>query len=68
MNIEELNKRKGKLQTDLTTLRKRITADTQNAFRTEGAIMDINDIIAADEKKVKEAKEKEEKGKKGEKK
>ena len=59
MNIEDLKKRKELIEKNLKGLRDRITVDTQNAFRLEGAILDINEIIAEDEKKLKELKDKE---------
>lgn len=59
MNIEELKKRKELIETNLKQLREKLTIDTQNAFRLEGAILDINELIAEDEKKEKELKDKE---------
>ena len=59
MNIEDLKKRKELLETNLKNLNERITQDTQNAFRISGAIIDVNEIIAEDEKKEKELKDKE---------
>ena len=59
MNIEGLNKRKELMEKNLKDLRERINIDTQNAFRVEGALLDIKEIIADDEQK--EQKEKEEK-------
>ena len=61
MNIEDLKKRKELLENNLKNLNERIVQDTQNAFRISGAIIDINEIIAEDEKKEKEEKEKEDK-------
>ena len=58
MNIEDLKKRKELLENNLKQLNERITQDTQNAFRISGAIIDVNEIIAEDEKKEKEEKEK----------
>ena len=58
MNIEDLKKRKELLENNLKQLNERITTDTQNAFRISGAIIDVNEIIAEDEKKEKEEKEK----------
>ena len=60
MNIEDLKKRKELLENNLKNLNERIVQDTQNAFRISGAIIDINEIIAEDEKKEKEEKEKKE--------
>ena len=60
MNIEDLKKRKGLLETNLKNLNEKIMQDTQNAFRISGAIIDCNEIIAEDEKKEKEEKEKKE--------
>ena len=60
MNIEGLNKRKELMEKNLKDLRERINIDTQNAFRVEGALLDIKEIIADDEKKEKEEKEKKE--------
>ena len=59
MNIEDLKKRKELLENNLKNLNERITQDTQNAFRISGAIIDVNEIIADDEKKEKELKDKE---------
>ena len=59
MNIEDLKKRRELLETNLKNLNDRITQDTQNAFRISGGIIDLNEIIAEDEKKMKEEKEKE---------
>ena len=61
MNIEELKKRKTLLENDFKILNERIKIDTENLFRIQGAILNINDIIAEDEKKIKEEKEKEDK-------
>ena len=61
MNIEELKKRKTLLENDFKILNERIKIDTENLFRVQGAILNINDIIAEDEKKIKEEKEKEDK-------
>ena len=60
MNIEGLNKRKEVLEEQLNQLNKQIEQNTQNAFRVQGAIMDVNEIIQDDEKKLKEEKEKKE--------
>jgi len=60
VNIEGLNKRKELMEKNLKDLRERINIDTQNAFRIEGALLDIKEIIADDEKKEKEEKEKKE--------
>ena len=59
VNIEDLKKRKEVLENNLKNLNERITQDTQNAFRISGAIIDVNEIIAEDEKKEKELKDKE---------
>jgi len=59
VNIEDLKKRKELLEANLKNLNERITQDTQNAFRISGAIIDVTEIIAEDEKKEKEEKEKE---------
>ena len=48
------------MEKNLKDLRERINIDTQNAFRVEGALLDIKEIIADDEKKEKEEKEKKE--------
>ena len=64
MNIEDLKKRKELLENNLKQINDRITQDTQNAFRVQGALIDVNEIIAEDEKKEKEEKEKEEKSNK----
>ena len=65
MNIEDLKKRKELLENNLKQVNDRITQDTQNALRIQGAIIDLNEIIAEDEKKKKEteAKEKEKENK-----
>ena len=65
MNIEDLKKRKELLENNLKQVNDRITQDTQNAFRIQGAIIDVDEIIAEDEKKKKEteAKEKEKENK-----
>ena len=68
VNIEDLKKRKGLLENNLKNLNERIEQDTQNAYRVSGAIIDCNEIIAEDEKKIKEEKDKEEKEKKEDKK
>ena len=60
MNVEDLKKRKEILEEQLNQLNKQIEQDTQNAFRVQGAIMDVAEIIAEDEKKIKEEKEKKE--------
>jgi len=59
MNIEGLKKRKELVETNLRQLRERITQDTQNSLRMEGAIIDLNELITEIEKKEKEDKEKE---------
>ena len=55
MNIEDLKKRKELIENNLKQLKEKITIDTQNAFRIEGALLDISEIIADEEKKIKEA-------------
>lgn len=67
MNIEDLKKRKELIQNNLKIIRERIAQDTQNSLRLEGAILDINEIIANDEKKSKELEDKEKVEKKGKK-
>ena len=57
MDIEGLKKRKELLEESLKNINKRIEQDTQNAFRVQGALIDVNEIIAEDEKKEKEKKE-----------
>ena len=59
VNIEDLKKRKELLENNLKNLNERIVQDTQNALRIHGAIIDVNEIIAEDEKKEKELKDKE---------
>ena len=54
MNIEDLNKRKEVLENNLKQVNEVITQNTQQAFRIQGAIVDIKEIIAEDEKKKKE--------------
>lgn len=63
MNIEDLKKRKGLIEDNLKQMRDKLTIDTQNVFRIEGALIDISEIIAGEEKKEKELKEKVEKKK-----
>jgi len=58
MDIEGLKKRKELIENNLKQLKERITIDTQNAFRIEGALLDLNEIIADDEKEKKEKEEK----------
>jgi hypothetical protein len=60
MNIEDLKKRKELLETNLKQVNERITSDTQQAFRIQGGIIDVSEIIAEEEKKEKEEKEKKE--------
>jgi len=57
VDIEGLKKRKELLENNLKQINDRITQDTQNAFRVQGALIDVNEIIAEDEKKEKEKKE-----------
>ena len=59
MNIEDLKKRKALIENNLKQMRDKLTIDTQNVFRIEGALMDVNELIADEEKKEKELKEKE---------
>ena len=61
MNIEGLKKRKELMEKNFKELNDRIKIDTQNALRIQGAIMDINEIIADDEKENKEEKKVEKK-------
>ena len=44
------------MEKNLKELRERITIDTQNALRIEGALLDVNEILAEDEKPEKEEK------------
>ena len=60
MNIEDLRKRKELLETNLKNINDRITQDTQQSFRIQGVLLDVNEIIEDDEKKEKEEKEKKE--------
>ena len=60
LNIEDLKKRKELLENNLKNLNDRITQDTQQAFRIHGALLDVQEIIEDDEKKLKEEKEKKE--------
>ena len=55
MNIEGLKKRKELIENNLKQLKEKITIDTQNMFRIEGALLDVNELIADEEKKIKEA-------------
>ena len=59
MNIEDLKKRKALIENNLKQLRDKIVIDTQNAFRLEGALLDVNELIAEEGKKEKEKKDKE---------
>jgi len=59
VNIEDLSKRKELLETNFKNISDRIRSDTENVLRVQGAIIDINEIIADDEKKEKELKDKE---------
>ena len=63
MNIEGLKKRKELMEKNFKDLNDRIKTDTENALRVQGALMDINEIIADDEKKLKEKENKVEKKK-----
>jgi len=63
MDIEGLKKRKELIENNLKQLKERITTDTQNAFRIEGALLDISEIIKDEEDKKKEEKDKVEKKK-----
>ena len=54
MNIEDLKKRKTLIENDLKMVNDRITQDTQNAFRLQGAIFNLNDLIKIEEEKNKE--------------
>jgi len=56
MNIEDMKKRKELIENNLKRLKEKITTDTQNALRIEGALLDINELIQDEEKKIKEAK------------
>jgi uncharacterized membrane protein len=60
MNIEDLKKRKGLIETNLKQLNEKIAQDTQNSFRLQGALLDVNEIIKdeEDKKEVKEDKKK----------
>ena len=61
MNIEDLKKRKALIENNLKQMKDKLTIDTQNVFRIEGALMDVNELIADEEKKEKELKEKKDK-------
>jgi predicted nucleic acid-binding Zn-ribbon protein len=61
VNIEDLKKRKELIENNLKGMREKLTADTQNVFRVEGALLDISEIIKDEENKIKEEKEKTEK-------
>ena len=54
MNIEDLKKRKELIEGNLKIMKERLTIDTQNVFRVEGALIDINEIIKEEEEKEKE--------------
>ena len=68
MNIEDLNKRKETLEANLKQVNEVVTQNTQQAFRLQGAIIDVKEIIAEEEKKEKEEKEKEKEKKENKKK
>ena len=59
MNVEGLKKRKELIENNLRQLKERITIDTQNALRIEGALMDVSEIIQDEEKKEEENKNEE---------
>ena len=63
MNIEDMNKRKQLLETNFKTISDRIKVDTENALRVQGALINLNELIADEEKKEKELKDKVEKKK-----
>ena len=54
MNIEDLKKKKELMENNFKILSNRIKIDTENALRIQGAIGNINEIIAEDEKKKNE--------------
>ena len=58
MNIEGLKKRRELIENNLKNMREKLTADTQNVFRVEGALIDVNEIIKEEEDRLKEEKEK----------
>ena len=58
MTLEGLKDRKKLLEKNLEELKKNILTATQNSLRMEGAIIDINEIIADEEKNQKPVKEK----------
>jgi len=51
ISVEELTKRKVKMQGDIAGLRQRIMVQSQTVSRLEGAILCIDEIIAEGEKK-----------------
>ena len=57
MDIEGLKKRKELLENNLKQINDRIRSDTENSLRVQGALLDVSEIIAEDEKKEKEKKE-----------
>ena len=57
MNIEDLKKRKALIETNLKVTNDRVKIDTENSLRLQGALMDMNEIIAEEEKELKEKKE-----------
>jgi predicted nucleic acid-binding Zn-ribbon protein len=59
LGIERLKKRREKIEENLINVRNRIAQDTQNALRLEGAILDMNELIAEIEKDDKAKKVKE---------
>jgi len=61
MNIEDLRKRKKLIENNLKQLREKVKIDTENLLRLQGALMDISEIIADEEKKKKELEGKEKK-------
>ena len=64
MKIEGLNKRKEVLENNLKQVNEVITQNTQQAFRIQGAIINVKEIIVEEEKKEKEEKKENTKKKK----
>ena len=68
MNIEDLKKRRSLIENNLKRTREQLTNITQNVFRIEGALIDVDELIKIEEDKIKEEKKKSEKVKEPEKK
>ena len=58
MNIEDLKKRRSLIENNLKRTREQLTNITQNVFRMEGALIDVDELIKIEEDKLKEEKKK----------